>query len=170
MKIGPLELVVIFIVALLVIGPNKLPEYAKKLGMAMKEFSKASKVITDEIREDVVEPLQEATQPLKDAIEPITELNNEIKNSAKSVTDSINSIGKPAKKQEEPKEAEAAETAVVEEPVAEPIEEPVAEVVETAAEATAEEPAAEVVETTAEVPEAVVQDVPAAGEEKETEE
>ena len=37
MKIGTLELIVIAIVALLVIGPNKLPEYAKKLGLAMKE-------------------------------------------------------------------------------------------------------------------------------------
>ena len=34
MKIGTLELVVIAIVALLVIGPNKLPEYARKLGQA----------------------------------------------------------------------------------------------------------------------------------------
>ena len=41
MKIGPLELVVVFIVALIVIGPNKLPEYAKKFGEAMRELKKA---------------------------------------------------------------------------------------------------------------------------------
>mgnify|MGYP002627565204 CR=1 FL=1 len=40
MKIGAMELIVIFIVALLIIGPDKLPSYAKKLGNAMKEFKK----------------------------------------------------------------------------------------------------------------------------------
>ena len=42
MKIGAMELIVIFIVALLVIGPDKLPSYAKKFGNAMREFRKAS--------------------------------------------------------------------------------------------------------------------------------
>jgi TatA/E family protein of Tat protein translocase len=36
MKIGAMELVVIFIVALLVIGPDKLPQYARKFGAAMR--------------------------------------------------------------------------------------------------------------------------------------
>ena len=53
MKIGTLELVVIAIVALLVIGPNKLPEYARKLGQAMREFKKASDSLTKEIKENI---------------------------------------------------------------------------------------------------------------------
>ena len=46
MKIGAMELIVIFIVALLVIGPDKLPSYAKKFGNAMREFRKASSDMT----------------------------------------------------------------------------------------------------------------------------
>lgn len=97
MKIGPLELVVIFVVALLVIGPNKLPEVAKKLGLAMKEFKKASESITNEIKESVVEPLDEMQKPLRDAVSPITDAEKEIRSSLKEVTDSVNNIGKPKK-------------------------------------------------------------------------
>lgn len=97
MKIGTLELVVIAIVALLVIGPNKLPEYARKLGQAMREFKKASDSLTKEIKENIVEPLDEVQKPLKEAVAPITEMEKEIKGSIKEVTDSVSSIGKPQK-------------------------------------------------------------------------
>ena len=97
MKIGTLELVVIAIVALLVIGPNKLPEYTKKLGQAMREFKKASDYLTKEIKENIVEPLDEVQKPLKEAVAPIAEMEKEIKGSLKEVTDSVSSIGKPQK-------------------------------------------------------------------------
>lgn len=112
MKIGTLELVVIAIVALLVIGPNKLPEYARKLGQAMREFKKASDSLTKEIKENIVEPLDEVQKPLKEAVDPISEMEKEIKGSFKEVTDSVSSIGKPQKaasKQEPQKEDTAAE-------------------------------------------------------------
>ncbi|MBR0476296.1 MAG: twin-arginine translocase TatA/TatE family subunit [Treponema sp.] len=38
MKIGGAELVVIILVALFVIGPDKLPIYAKKLGKALSSL------------------------------------------------------------------------------------------------------------------------------------
>ena len=112
MKIGTLELVVIAIVALLVIGPNKLPEYARKLGQAMREFKKASDSLTKEIKENIVEPLDEVQKPLKEAVAPISEMEKEIKGSFKEVTDSVSSIGKPQKaasKQEPQKKDTAAE-------------------------------------------------------------
>ena len=40
--IGMPELVVILVIALLVIGPQKLPELAKSLGRGLAEFKKAS--------------------------------------------------------------------------------------------------------------------------------
>ena len=114
MKIGTLELIVIAIVALLVIGPNKLPEYAKKLGLAMREFKKATNSLSKEIKENIVEPLDEVQKPLKDAVAPLTEMEKEIKGSIKEVTNSVNGIGKPQKEapKSEPKEAApASETA-----------------------------------------------------------
>ncbi len=59
MKLGFWEILVVVIVALLVIGPDKLPYYAKKFGIALKEFRKVSEDMTKEVRESVIEPLEE---------------------------------------------------------------------------------------------------------------
>jgi sec-independent protein translocase protein TatA len=37
-NLGPLELVAIFVVALLVFGPDKLPEIGRQVGRAVREF------------------------------------------------------------------------------------------------------------------------------------
>ena len=37
-NIGPMELVVVLIIALVVLGPKKLPEVGKSLGKGMREF------------------------------------------------------------------------------------------------------------------------------------
>ena len=41
MPLGTLELALIFIIALLLFGPQKLPELARSLGEAVKEFKQA---------------------------------------------------------------------------------------------------------------------------------
>lgn len=107
MKIGALELLVVFIVALLVIGPDKLPLYAKKLGAALRDFRKASQEVTQEFRESVIDPLEEAQKPLREAMEPLEEMDRGIKSDLKGVEDGLNSIGKG----KGPKPKEAAQTA-----------------------------------------------------------
>jgi sec-independent protein translocase protein TatA len=37
-NIGPAELIVVLVIALLVIGPKRLPEVGKSLGKGMREF------------------------------------------------------------------------------------------------------------------------------------
>ena len=70
MKIGWMELLVVAIVALIVIGPDKFPEYAKKFGQVLKEIRKVTSELTEEIQKDVVEPLNEVAKPLKEAVLP----------------------------------------------------------------------------------------------------
>ena len=53
-KFGMGELVVILLIILLLFGASKLPEIARSLGKAIKEFKKAGKEIKDDI-EDVTE-------------------------------------------------------------------------------------------------------------------
>ena len=100
MKIGFTEIVLIFIVALVVIGPDKLPYYAKKLGAGLREFRKATDDMTKDIRESVVEPLEEAQKPIREAMEPFEQFNRDVRNNFKETSDSLNNIGK-AKKPEE---------------------------------------------------------------------
>ena len=78
MKLGFWEIAVVVIVALLVLGPDKLPYYTKKLGVALKEFRKVSEDVTKEVRENVIDPLEEAQRPLREAIEPLEDLKKDM--------------------------------------------------------------------------------------------
>jgi sec-independent protein translocase protein TatA len=50
-NIGPLELLVIGVIALLVLGPKRLPEAARSLGRGMRELKEAVAGEEDEDRE-----------------------------------------------------------------------------------------------------------------------
>jgi sec-independent protein translocase protein TatA len=47
---------VVVVVALVLFGAKKIPEFAKGLGQAMKEFKKASNDVSDEIHRDPPSP------------------------------------------------------------------------------------------------------------------
>jgi Tat protein translocase TatB subunit len=49
--IGMPELAVILVVALIVLGPKRLPEVARQLGKAMAEFRRQSSEILDEVNQ-----------------------------------------------------------------------------------------------------------------------
>lgn len=48
-NIGPAELIVILLVALVVFGPRKLPELGKSLGHGLREFRKSTQGLKDEL-------------------------------------------------------------------------------------------------------------------------
>jgi sec-independent protein translocase protein TatA len=52
-SIGMPELILIFIVALIVFGPKKLPEIGKSLGKGLAEFKKASDDFKQSIQREV---------------------------------------------------------------------------------------------------------------------
>jgi sec-independent protein translocase protein TatA len=37
-NVGPLELIIVLAIALIVLGPKKLPEFGRSIGSGMKEF------------------------------------------------------------------------------------------------------------------------------------
>ena len=51
-NVGPLELVIVLVIALLVIGPRRLPEMGNSLGKTIREFRKASSDVTDAVSLD----------------------------------------------------------------------------------------------------------------------
>ena len=64
--IGLPELILIMVIALIVIGPSKLPELAKALGKGMAEFRKATQEIKESL--DMDEDIQEVKEDLVDSI------------------------------------------------------------------------------------------------------
>jgi sec-independent protein translocase protein TatA len=52
-SLGVPELIIIFVVALIVFGPKKLPELGKSLGRGLAEFRRASNELKSTIEEEV---------------------------------------------------------------------------------------------------------------------
>ncbi len=48
-NIGPTELIVILLIALIVFGPKRLPEVGRTVGKSLREFRKASQDLRDEL-------------------------------------------------------------------------------------------------------------------------
>jgi len=67
--IGMPELLVIEVVALLVVGPKKLPDIAKALGKGLSEFRKATDSATETIKETLkTDELKKDVDGLKDSL------------------------------------------------------------------------------------------------------
>jgi sec-independent protein translocase protein TatA len=77
-NIGAPELIVILVIALLIIGPGKLPDVGAALGKSIREFRKASSDVQDVTKIDTSPIPPEATpatppQPQPPSSEPTTE-------------------------------------------------------------------------------------------------
>ncbi len=61
---GPLELVIILVIALLILGPGKLPDVGAALGKSIREFRKASTDVQDAVKINVdTSPLPPTAAP-----------------------------------------------------------------------------------------------------------
>jgi len=65
--IGMPELIIILVIALLVIGPHKLPELAKSLGKGLAEFKKASEDFQRNIQEETRKAEEKPVPPAEKA-------------------------------------------------------------------------------------------------------
>lgn len=68
--IGLPEMAIIFIVALLVFGPKKLPEIGRSLGKALRSFQDATKEFETEFKQEVEKIEQVVKEPMTATIEP----------------------------------------------------------------------------------------------------
>jgi TatA/E family protein of Tat protein translocase len=64
--IGLPELIIIMVIALIIIGPSKLPDLARALGKGMAEFKKATQEIKDSL--DVDEDFQDIRNDLSETV------------------------------------------------------------------------------------------------------
>jgi sec-independent protein translocase protein TatA len=67
-SIGMPELIVIFVIALIIFGPRKLPELGRTLGKSIQEFKKASNELRSTIEEEIrLEEQRETAKPAASA-------------------------------------------------------------------------------------------------------
>jgi TatA/E family protein of Tat protein translocase len=85
-SIGPAEIVLIFVIALLVFGPKKLPEIGRSVGKALREFKKTSDEIKGRIEEEI-----EASE--------IKDIGKEIRSGARELQSGVRGIQDDIKKE-----------------------------------------------------------------------
>lgn len=69
--IGPLELMVVLAVALIFLGPDKLPEVARALGKAVSQFQRMVEPYREEIAR-AMEPVDEVQRDVKQALRTVS--------------------------------------------------------------------------------------------------
>lgn len=101
LNIGTPEILIILFIALIFLGPSKIPQLARSLGEAIKEFRKASSGLTEELvssqskvtQEKPVIPAQMKKEVDQDTLKRLAEkleLNTEGKNEEELLKEIIN--------------------------------------------------------------------------------
>ena len=71
--LGVPELILIFIVALIVFGPKRLPEIGRTLGKALGEFKKATDELKNTVEREVrMDELRQITPPMVTPVETVS--------------------------------------------------------------------------------------------------
>ena len=69
-NIGITELIVILLLALLVVGPERLPEMGRKLAKTLRDVRKAYENLTKDLGPELMS-IQQATQELRDSVQAV---------------------------------------------------------------------------------------------------
>lgn len=120
MKIGTMELIVIFLVAFLALGPERTMVYVRKLGKGLRTVKVYMDSLTEDLKETVVEPLQEIEKPLKDLAEPLSDLTRAVQQPVQELNQSLDQLNHPGQSKASAHETKA-EPMILE--MAQPLEE-----------------------------------------------
>ncbi len=82
-NVGVTELVVILLLALLVVGPERLPELARSLAKTLRDLRRAYENLTKELGPELMS-IQQTTQELRESVESVRSIPKDM---VKSVVD-----------------------------------------------------------------------------------
>jgi TatA/E family protein of Tat protein translocase len=87
------ELILIFVVALLLFGPRKMPQIGRSIGRAMGEFRRASnefkRTIEDEVAADEIRDVEKDLKGIKDIGKELRDLKNTVEKPIESTVKKI---------------------------------------------------------------------------------
>jgi sec-independent protein translocase protein TatA len=72
-SIGMPELIIIFVIALIIFGPRKLPELGRSLGKSLAEFKKASNELKNTLEEEIRIEEAKETETKREVKVPVAE-------------------------------------------------------------------------------------------------
>ncbi len=119
--IGPLELVVILILALIFLGPEELPVVARKMAKLLRDLQALSTELTEQVREELGpewEELAKAKEDLAEVGKQARRVQTMIGNPTEAIKQEIQQTLSPAgnSSDEEGQQSKAAESAAPEAP------------------------------------------------------
>ena len=63
MNLGPAEILVILVVALLVFGPTRLPEIGRQVGKGVREFRKFQRSLSSDLNDVLADDVSDSAEP-----------------------------------------------------------------------------------------------------------
>jgi TatA/E family protein of Tat protein translocase len=93
MNLGLPEMIFIFLLALLIFGPKKMPEIGRQIGRALAEFRRASNEFKSQIESEIQNMDREANQP--EILPPAKPVDGTISQSASSPVASTAELSAP---------------------------------------------------------------------------
>ena len=95
--LGMPELILIFVVALLLFGPRKMPQIGRSIGRAMGEFRRASnefkRTIEDEVAADEIREVEKDLKGLKDVGKELRDLKQTVEKPIESTVKKALDLG-----------------------------------------------------------------------------
>ena len=103
-----MELLVIFVIVVVVLGPQKTVLYARKLGKWLRVLKTYVSSFMGDFEETVVAPLEELSDPLQEVTKPLQELQDAVQAPVRELDQSLRDLKpeapKPVASPEEPLE------------------------------------------------------------------
>ena len=102
---GPAELLLIFVIALIVLGPGKLPDLARTLGKAMRELRRMSLEVTAEFAKELrdVEAISREVEATRETIKQAADIRG-------TLMESVRPVSTAGESKEEPETPDVQET------------------------------------------------------------
>jgi Tat protein translocase TatB subunit len=120
LNVGPLELLVVLAVALIVVGPERLPELARSVGRALRQFREVQDEVRDMVSSGVDDDIRQAASEFRKAtgsIKRATDVKGAVRRAERTIREHTATTPTPRTK---PASTEAGETEGTPAPPTEP--------------------------------------------------
>ena len=98
LNVGPLELLVVLAVALIVVGPERLPELARSVGRVLRQFREVQDEVRDMVSSGVDDDIRDAAAEFRKVTSGITRATD-VKGAVRRVERSIEDATVPSPKE-----------------------------------------------------------------------
>lgn len=99
LNVGPLELLVVLAVALIVVGPERLPELARSVGRALRQFRQVQDEVRDMVAMGMDDEVRQAATDLRKAsssLKRATDVKGAVKRAEQGIAEEVERTPPPA--------------------------------------------------------------------------